>query len=131
MFCFTALADANEDTIYSDLACYFLVHSFSGTQYIFVAYAYTSYVILIKPMKEMTDADMVTIFKDIYKELEERNHKLKSRVLDNQCSKAVKIYTKSEMIAIQHVKPYNHCVNAAELLCTIRLLQNCIQSPMI
>jgi hypothetical protein len=34
--------------------------------------------------------------------------------LDNQCSKAVKKYIKSENVTIQLVEPYNHRVNAAE-----------------
>ena len=37
VFCFTALADANEDTIYSDLTGRFRVRSYTGNQYIFIA----------------------------------------------------------------------------------------------
>ena len=62
---FVALADVNEDTIYIDLTCFFLVRSFSGTQYISTAYVYTINAILIKPMTSMTDANMVDVFKEI------------------------------------------------------------------
>ena len=37
MFCFAALADQNENTIYSNLAGRFPVQSFSGMNYIFIA----------------------------------------------------------------------------------------------
>ena len=105
MFCFVALVDVNEDTIYIDLMGHFLLRSFSSTQYIFIAYVYTINAILTKPMKQMTDDNMVAVFKEIYKELEERNCKPKLHVLDNQYPKAVKSYTKSEILAIQLVKP--------------------------
>ena len=51
---------------------------------------------LVKPMKVMTYANMVAVFKDIYKELEERNCRPKLYVLGNQWSKAVKSYIKSK-----------------------------------
>ena len=47
MFCFAALAYENENTIYSDLAGRFPVQSFSGMNYIFIAYVYTINAILI------------------------------------------------------------------------------------
>ena len=56
-------------------------------------------------MKTMIDNNMAAVFKEIYKELEERNCKPKLHVLDNQYPKAVKSYTKSEILAIQLVKP--------------------------
>ena len=51
MSCFAVLANVNDDTIYIDLARKFPVHSFSGINYIFIAYVYTTNAILIKPMK--------------------------------------------------------------------------------
>ena len=60
------LADINNDTIYRNLTGHFPVDSFR---------------ILIKPTKAMTDDNMVTIFKAIYEELEERNCKPKLHVL--------------------------------------------------
>ena len=60
--------------------------------YIFIVYVYTINAILIKPMKGMTDDNMVAIFREIYAELEERSCKTKLHVLDNQCLKAVRKY---------------------------------------
>ena len=85
MFCFAALSDANEDTIYSDLAGQFPVGWFAGNQYIFIAYIYTINTIIMKPMKGMNNKDMIAVFKEIYEELELRNCKPKLHVLDNQC----------------------------------------------
>ena len=63
-------------------------------------------------MKAMTDANMISIFKYIYEELEERNRMPKLYMLDTQSSKAVKTYIKSEKVAIKLFEPYNHCINA-------------------
>ena len=82
--------------------------------YIFIEYVYTIDAILIKPMKGMTDDNMVDVFREICAELEEQNCKPKLHVLDNQCSKAVRKYIQSENVSIQLVEPYNHRVNAAE-----------------
>ena len=55
MFCFVILADNNDATIYSDLAGRFPVQSYSGMNYIFVAYIYTINAIIIRPMKSRND----------------------------------------------------------------------------
>ena len=47
---------------------------------------------------------MVAVFKEIYKESEERDCKPKLHVLDNQRLKALTSYIKSERVAIQLVK---------------------------
>ena len=66
MFCFAALADVNDDTIYSNLTGKSPVRSFSGMNYIFIAYVDTINAILIKPVERMNDENMVTVFKEIY-----------------------------------------------------------------
>ena len=76
--------------------------------YIFIAYVYTINAILNKPMKGMTNDNTVVVLREIYAELEERNCRPKLHVFDNQCSKTVKKYIKSENVAIQLVEPYNH-----------------------
>ena len=89
MFCFAILADQNEDTIYSDLAGRFPVCSYSGMNYIFVAYVYKINAILIRPMATRCDATMIDTFKNIYEYLKVRNLAPKLHILDNECSKAV------------------------------------------
>ena len=114
MFCFAVLADTNEGTIYSDLTGQFPVQSYSGMNYIFVAYIYTINAIILRPMKNRTDKSMIAVFQDIYEYLKQRGCSPKLHVLDNECSKAVKQYIKSEQVNIQLVEPHNHRVNAAE-----------------
>ena len=114
MFCFAALADANEGTVYSDLTGRFPVRSYSGMQYIFVAYIYSKNAILMRAMPNRTDASMINVFKDIYETLKTRGWQPKLHVLDNECSKAVQKYIREENVRIQIVEPHNHRVNAAE-----------------
>ena len=46
-FCYAALADANEGTVYTDLTGRFPTRSYAGSQYIFVCYAYQPNAVLI------------------------------------------------------------------------------------
>ena len=114
MLCFAFLEDQNEDTIYSDLAGLFPVCSYSGMNYIFVAYVYKINAILVRPMATHCDATMIDTFKDIYQKLKVRNLAQKFHIVDNECSKAVQKYVKSKKVEIQLVEPHNHRVNAAE-----------------
>ena len=92
MFCFAALADANEHTLYTDLAGKFPVRSFSGQQYIFVAYVYNANATLVRPMKNREAASFINAFKDIYSYLKQRNYTPKLHVLDNEVSKEIVRY---------------------------------------
>ena len=58
MLYFAILSDQNENTIYSDLAGRFPVFSYSGMNYIFVAYVYKINAILVRPMATQCDATM-------------------------------------------------------------------------
>jgi len=114
MFCFAALADANEGTMYMDLTGKFPVRSYKNNQYVFVAYFYSLNAIIVRPMPNRTDNAMVATFKDIIEHLKSCGHQPQLNVMDNECSKAVKTYINSENINIQLVEPHDHRVNAAE-----------------
>jgi len=114
MFCFAALADANEGTMYTDLTGKFPVRSYKNNQYVFVAYFYSLNAIIVRPMPNRTDNAMVATFKDIIGHLKSCGHQPQLNVMDNECSKAVKTYINSENINIQLVEPHDHRVNAAE-----------------
>ena len=62
IFCFLALADANENTIYTDLAERFPVWSYSGQQYMFLAYVYESNAIPVRPMKTRSSTSAIEAF---------------------------------------------------------------------
>ena len=94
MYCFTILGDMTSGTIYTDLCGRFPVTSFRGIKYIFVAYVYKCNSILMRPMKERTDKDMVEVFQDIYGYLREQNLTPALHVMDIECSKAIKAFIK-------------------------------------
>ena len=115
MFVYAALADNINGVMYSDLTGRLPVESYWGIQYIVIAYIYDENVIILRPMKNRTDACMVSVFKDIYEYLKERKFKPKLHVMDNECSKAVQAIIKEQEVPIQLVKPGNHHVNVAEM----------------
>ena len=115
MFVYAALADNINGVIYSDLSGRFPVESYWGMQYIFIAYIYDENVILMRPMKNWTDACMVSVFKDIYEYSKERKCKPKLQVIDNECSKAVQKFIKEQEVPIQLVEPGKNRVNAEEI----------------
>ena len=114
MFCFAALSDANEGTMYTYLTGKFPVRSYKNNQYVFVARFYSINAIIVRPMPSRTDEAMVATFKEIIEELKSCGHKPQLNVMDNECSKAVQQYINSEKINIQLVEPHDHHVNAAE-----------------
>ena len=65
-------------------------------------------------MATQCDATMIDTFKNIYEYLKVLNIAPKFHILENECSKAVQKYVKSEKVEIQLVEPHNHQVNAAE-----------------
>ena len=69
----------------------------------------------MQPIKNRTDACMVSVFKDIYEYLKEQKCEQKSHVMDNECSKAVQTLIKEQEVPIQLVEPGNHFVNTAEM----------------
>ena len=83
-------------------------------QYIFVCYAYGPNAILVHPMKTRSDECFVAAYEEMYEYLESRGFKPKLNVTDNECSKAVQRYIKSQNVEWQLVEPDNHRVNAAE-----------------
>ncbi len=87
LFCFAALADTNENTIYTDLTGKFPVRSHKGHQYIFVAYIYDENTILIQGMPNRVAGTQVKVLQDIYKYLVDQNIKPILHVIDNECSK--------------------------------------------
>ena len=114
LFLGATIAEQNEGTIYTDNTGAFPVQSFHGKRMHFVTYEYRSNAILVRAIKDETDASMVAAFQDIYNYLTEKGLKPKLNVMDNKCSKAVQTFIKSTGADIQLVNPDDHRVNAAE-----------------
>ena len=71
--------------------------------HIFVAYVYNINAILVRTLATRCNATMIDTFKYIYEYLKVRNLAQKLHILDNECSKAVQKYVKSEKVEIQLV----------------------------
>jgi hypothetical protein len=65
-------------------------------------------------MPSKNDAAMITAFTKILAMLAARGYKPTLNVTDNECSKTVEAYIKSNKMGIHFVPPYNHRVNMAE-----------------
>ena len=63
MFCFAALADQNDNTIYRDLAGKFPVRSYSGMNYLFIAYIYGE--ISESELRRCTDIVQISFLDDL------------------------------------------------------------------
>ena len=58
--------------------------------YSFVCYVYKLNTILLRTMKKREDEEMISAFKSCYGKLNSKGHHSTLRVLDNECSQAVK-----------------------------------------
>jgi hypothetical protein len=114
IFVGATIAEANDGTICTDQTGHFPIMSYSGMKYQFVAYEYRSNAILIRPLRDQTDASLKEAFESVYEYLASKGFKPKLNVMDNQCSKAIEQYIKSTGADIQLVNPDNHRVNACE-----------------
>ena len=115
LFCYAALAEEFDHTIYSDATGKFPVPSYHGNRYIMVVYVYETNAILVRPMINREKETIVTTFKDIYNYLSKRKFKPKLHVLDNECSNMLKDFIqKDNNTKIQFVEPHQHRVNASE-----------------
>ena len=81
IFCCAVIVDTHKDTIYSDLTGRLPIQFYEGMNYIFVAYVYKLYNILLRSMKSREDASTVESFTSVYTELETAGHKPNSTSL--------------------------------------------------
>jgi hypothetical protein len=114
MFCFLALADLHTGTMYTNSTGAFPVQSFCSMQYVFVAYIYNLNAIHVRAMPSKTDGAMIAAFTDILADLNARGFSPMLKVMDNECSKAIKAHIQSNHMDIHLVPPHNHRVNTAE-----------------
>ena len=79
-----------------------------------MAYVYGPNAIIVRAMRNRSDAEMIKAYKSIYEYLESKGFKPQFNVTDNECSKTIKDYLKQQKTTVQIVEPDNHRVNAAE-----------------
>ena len=114
VFCYAALADKIEGTMYTDMTGALPHMSLEGNLYYLIAYIYDMNAILAKPMKSNNSADIIAAFEDIFSELKDKGYKPKLNVSDNQSATQIKQFLAANDCEWQFVEPHNHRVNAAE-----------------
>lgn len=114
VFCFAALADKVQGTIYTDATGHLPVKSLEGHQYYFVAYDYDTNYIFAIPIRDVKDATIIAAFDEVFQELTDRGYKPRLNVTDNQATTPLKAYLQQHDCKWQFVEPTNHRVNAAE-----------------
>eukprot|EP00970_Alexandrium_tamarense_P017799 scaffold11398_cov137-Alexandrium_tamarense.AAC.1 len=114
VFCFAAIADKIEGTVYVDNTGRFPVRSLEGHLYLFILYDYGSNAILVEALKTMESKEFIAAFQKKISYLTQRGFKPRFNVIDNIVSKAVQSFLEEHQIGMQIVEPHNHRVNAAE-----------------
>jgi hypothetical protein len=123
-FCFAALADAMTSIMYMDLTGAFPVRSFKNMIYIFIAYIYELYAIIVRPMALRTDATIIAAFTKVFAILRARNYQPALNLMDNECTKAVEKLIPANRMMIQLVPPHNYCVNIADFVAALVTINN-------
>ena len=72
VFCYAAMADKTQRTLYHDLTGRLPIMSLEGNQYFLVAYDYTINAILVRPTKDLESATIITAFDSIFQELKKQ-----------------------------------------------------------
>ena len=114
VFCWAALAEKIDGTIYTDTTGRFPTFSFDGKQYVFVAYDYTTNALIVRAIPDREAATIVKTFDEIFTYLDDKGYQPKFNVLDNEASGAIKQYLPNKFVQWQFVPPNEHRVNAAE-----------------
>ena len=92
IFCFTALADKQNGTLYTDATEALPAIWLDGHQSFFVAYDYATNYIFAEPIANVTDALIVTAFDNMVIEGTAKGFNPKSNVTDNQATGLPKAY---------------------------------------
>ena len=104
------------ETIFTDQTGQFPTRSQRGNKYIMVLVEIDSNAILVEPMKNRTDAEMIKTYDKIITRLQRAGCKPKKHVLDNEISENMKNHIKDQYkFTIELVPPGNHRRNAAEV----------------
>ena len=114
IFCYTALADKQQGTLYTDATGALPARSMDANQYYFIAYDYDTNYIFAEPIPNVTDETIITTFQTIYNTLVDKGHKPLLNITDNQATTPLKKFLKEKKCKWQFVEPNNHRVNAAK-----------------
>jgi hypothetical protein len=111
-FIYASIMERNQ--IYTDLKGRFPTTSLSGNTYILILYDYDSNSVLLAPMKNRGDKDMVRAFDLFIQSFIIRGLKTSLQRLDNNASLALRNYLTKQGIDYQLAPPHIHRRNNAE-----------------
>ena len=85
IFSFFILNSMHGNIVYSNIAGWFPIESYTGMHYICVCYVYKLNAILLQTMESRENLSMVEVFESIYDNLEGKGHEPTVQVLNNEC----------------------------------------------
>jgi hypothetical protein len=94
--------------IYTDLTGKFPHRSSRGSQYLFVMYDYDGNSIMVEPIKNRTEAELIQAYKKLFKFYAMRGMKPSMHVMDNEASKAFRDEVENNKCTYQLVPPHIH-----------------------
>jgi hypothetical protein len=114
VFVFTAFADKQNGTLYSDLTGTFPFMSLEGNVCFLVVYHYKTNAIMAVPIANFTNDAILKAFRQQFELLESKGHKIRLNVMDSQSCTVVKKYLTTKECKNMLVEPNNHRVNTAK-----------------
>ena len=90
IFCYAALADKQQGTLYTDATGALPTRSMYANQYYFVVYDYDTNYIFAEPIPNVTHETIIKAFQGIYNTLVAKGHKPLLNITDNQMMKPLK-----------------------------------------
>ena len=100
--------------IYTDQTGRFPQQSSQGNNYLMVLYDYDSNAILVEPIKNRTQNELLRAYKQLHQMLTKRGFQPRLQLLDNEAPKELKTFLDTQHIQYQLVPPHVHRRNAAE-----------------
>ena len=107
---------------YSDQTGKSPITSSRGHKYVFVFYHYDTNTIMGQALKSRSTADLCEAWTKAFDELKAHGEAPNLHILDNECSREMKLMFQNENVAYQLVPPHIHRQNAA--MRTIRTYKN-------
>jgi hypothetical protein len=88
--------------------------SLEGNVCFLIVYHYKSNAIMALPIANFMDECILAAYKQQFKLLKLKGHKIKLHVMDNQASKVIKKYLTLQNCNLMLIEPNNHRVDAAK-----------------
>ena len=117
-----------EGLVASDQTGAFPQISNRGNRYMCIFYIYDCNHIKGVPIKSRKKEELLRAYKEVYKYCEERGYKPKLHKLDNETSRDVESFIRSEQAQFQYTPPDMHRTNPAER--AIQTWKSCMKSCM-